>query len=285
VRQKPIDEANLDAKKWVQQTFAAYSDEDARSLEEQVTRMYTQTEYSLVGNFCDGGLGDIGIVPGPAAKDPDGVRDPQEWYISLAIRKEYIRDIFHHQVELALRNLEVYRQACGDKIDVIDVSETDFGGQRGLLFSRETFRDLFMPGFQRINDWIHRHTPWKVFFHSCGSIAEILEDLIECGVDIINPVQYSALDMDLQDLKRRFGDRLVFWGGGVETQKLLSFGTPGQIEREVEANLRTMSRGGGFVFSAVHNIQATVPRENIEALFAAFARFRGGREGGTTHAR
>ncbi len=277
VRQKPIDEERLDAKKWVQQTFSEYSDEDARDLEEAVKGMYEQTPYSLVGNFCDGGLGDIGVVPGPAAKDPDGVRDPEEWYISLATRKEYVREIFHHQVELALKNLEVYRQACGDRIDVIDVSETDFGGQRGLLFSRETFRDLFMPGFKRMNDWIHARTPWKVFFHSCGSIREILEDLIQAGVDILNPVQYGADHMDLADLKRKYGERLVFWGGGVDTQKLLAFGTPEQIEREVEANVRTMSRGGGFVFSAVHNIQATVPVENLRALFRAFARCRNGR--------
>ncbi len=272
VRQKPIDEGRLDARRWVEQTFSAYSEEDARYLEETSRRAYQETDYALVGNFCDGGLGDIGIVPAPAAKDPDGVRDPEEWYVSLATRREYIREIFHHQVELALKNLQVYRQAVGDRIEVIDVSETDFGGQRGLLVSAQAFRELFLPGFRRMNDWIHRNTGWKVFFHSCGAIAELMEDLIEAGVDILNPVQYTARSMELAGLKRRYGRRIVLWGGGIDTQRILPFGTPEQVAEEVERNLRLLASGGGFVFSAVHNIQATVPPENLAALFDAFAR-------------
>jgi hypothetical protein len=274
VRQKPIDEAALDARRWVRQTFSEYTQEDARWLEESTARAWEQTPYALVGNFCDGGLGDIGVVPGPAAKDPDGIRDPEEWYVSLAARREYIREIFFHQAEFCLRNLEIYRQACGDRLEVIDVSETDFGGQRGLLYSPEIFRDLFLPAFRKINDWIHAHTPWRVFFHSCGSIASILGDLVSAGVDIINPVQYTADTMDLADLKALWGERLVFWGGGIDTQRVLAFGTPEQVAAEVEKNLGILSRGGGFVFSAVHNIQATVPAENLAALFAAFARHR-----------
>jgi hypothetical protein len=275
VRQKPIDEERLDARRWVEQTFSPYTEEDARYLEEASRRAWQDTEYALVGNFCDGGLGDIGIVPAPAARDPDGVRDPEEWYVSLATRREYIGEIFHYQTELALRNLEVYRQAVGERIEVIDVSEADFGGQRGLLYSPEAFRELFQPGFRRINDWIHRHTGWKVFFHSCGAIGEIMEDLIEAGVDILNPVQYSARGMELAGLKRRFGRRIVFWGGGIDTQRILSFGTPQQVEREVERNLEILAGEGGFVFSAIHNIQATVPPENLLALFDAFSRGRG----------
>ena len=273
VRQKPLEEPKLNAKRWVEQTFALYTDEDARYLEDSVRQAFEQTTYALVGNFCDGGLGDIGIVPAPAAKDPEGVRDPQEWYISLLTRREYIREIFHHQVELALKNLQIYAQACGERIDVIDVSETDFGGQRGLLISREMFRDLFLPGFRRLNDWIHRHTGWKVFYHSCGAITEILEDLIEAGVDILNPVQYSAAGMELKVLKRRYGRRLVLWGGGIDTQRVLPFGTPDQVRQEVHDNLRILEAGGGYVFSPVHNLQATTARENLAALFETFSFF------------
>jgi hypothetical protein len=275
VRQPSIDEKRLDPRAWVEQSFSLYTDEDARYLEETSRRAYEETEYAVVGNFCDGGLGDIGIVPGPNVKDPVGVRDPEEWYVSLITRKDYIGEIFEIQTDLALKNLEVYREACGDRIDVIDVSEADYGGQRGLLFSKNIFEELFRPRSERINRWIHARTGWKIFFHSCGAISEILGDLIEIGVDIVNPVQYTAQCMDLAELKRRFGGRLVFWGGGVDTQRVLPFGTPEEVRNEVLRNIETLSAGGGFVFSAVHNIQANIPKENLAAFFGAFKTYRG----------
>ena len=235
--------------------------------------MYEDTEYSIIGNFCDGGLGDIGVVPGLNIAEPDGIRDPEEWYVSLIARKDYINDIFGYQTELALKNLEMYHEACGEKIDIIDISETDFGGQRGLLFSREVFRELFKPYFREINDWVHKHTGWKAFYHTCGSVAELLEDFIEIGIDIINPVQYSAEHMDLSILKRDFGSRIVLWGGGVDTQRVLPFGKPGEVEREVINNIQVLAKGGGFIFCAVHNIQANIPTENLKALVETFKKW------------
>jgi hypothetical protein len=275
IRQKPISEKQLDAEKWVRQSFSEYTDEDLRFLETASVRLYEQTDYGIVGNFCDGGLGDIGIVPGPNVVDPEGVRDPEEWYVSLLTRKNYIAEIFELQTELALKNLRLYHQASGDRVDIIDVSETDFGGQRALLFSADIFRELFKPRFAAINSWIHDNTSWKIFYHSCGSIAELMEDLIEIGVDILNPVQYSAQGMELRRLKQSYGDRIVFWGGGIDTQHVLPFGTPEQVREEIIENLRTLSPGGGFVFSAVHNIQANVPTGNIQALFDTFREWRG----------
>jgi hypothetical protein len=275
VRQKDLDQDRLDPKRWVDETLARYTDEDARYLEETSRRAYEETDRAVVANFCDGGLGDIGIVPGLAAKDPSGVRDPEEWYVSLVTRKSYIRDIFAYQTELALDNLEVYRQACGDRVDIIDVSETDFGSQRGLLISRRIFTELFKPFMERINRWIHENTSWKVFYHSCGSIADIMEDFIDIGVDIVNPVQFGAEGMDLETLKNRFGDRLVFWGGGVDSQKTLPFGTPEEIAREVRRNVEALSGGGGFVFGVVHNLQANVPIQNMKALFDTLESLRG----------
>lgn len=270
VRQKPLTAENLDPRLWVEQTLARYTDEDLRYLERASRRARRETDLAVIGNFCDGGLGDIGLVPGPGTKDPSGVRDPQEWYVSLITRKSYIQDIFGYQTELALDNLKVYLQACGDRIDVIDVSETDFGGQRGLLVSRGLFRELWTPHLKRINDWIHRNTGWKVFYHTCGSVAELLEDFIEIGVDILNPVQYTAEGMVPGALKQRFGDRLVFWGGGVDSQRVLPFGTEQEVRGEVAGNLETLGQGGGYVFAVVHNLQANVPPENIRALFDAF---------------
>ena len=274
VRQKPFDEKTLDARRWVEQSFALYADEDMRYLEETSKKAYEQTDYAVVANFCDGGLGDIGIVPGPNVKEPEGIRDPEEWYVSLALRKDYIGEIFELQTDLALKNLEMYLQACGERVQVVDVSEADYGGQAGLLFSKETFRSLVKPNLGRINGWIHARTGWKTFYHSCGAVGELMEDFIETGVDIINPVQYSAAGMDLAELKRRFGGRVVFWGGGIDTQRVLPFGTPEEVGEEVKKNVSILSKGGGFVFSAVHNIQANIPAPNLRALFDAFSECR-----------
>jgi hypothetical protein len=274
VRQKPLTEENLDPKAWVEQTLARYTDEDLRYLEETSKRLFHQTELAVIGNHCDGGLSDIGLVPGPAVKDPVGVRDPEEWYISLVTRKEYMSELFGYQTELALHNLKMYYQACGDRIDVIDISEADYGTQRGLLFSRALFRELFAPHLKRLNDWVHANTGWKTFYHSCGAVADLMEDFIEIGVDILNPVQYSADGMDLAGLKQTYGDRMVFWGGGIDSQRVLPFGSPGEVGSEVRNNIHTMAPGGGYVFAVVHNLQATVPRENTRALFDSFREHR-----------
>ena len=122
---------------------------------------------------------------------------------------------------------------------------------------------------------MHRHTSWKTFIHSCGAVAELIPDFIEAGFDILNPVQTSAAGMDPGRLKREFGDRLVFWGGGIDTQRTLPFGTPEEVRREVRERIRTFAPGGGFVFAPVHNVQAAIPVQNLLALFDAFREYRG----------
>jgi hypothetical protein len=274
VRQEAISDDSLDPKEWVNQSFSVYTDEEVTYLHKIADWAYNETDYCIVGNFCDGGLGDMGIVPGPNVKNPKGIRDHEEWYMSLITRKNYIMDIFGYQTELALKNLEMYHQAVKDKIDVIDISETDFGGQNGLLFSKETFKELFMPFFKEINDWVHINTEWKTFYHTCGSVAELIEDFIEIGIDILNPVQHGAENMDLLDLKAEYGDKIVFWGAGIDSQHILPFGKPEEVEGEVIRNMKTLSKGGGFVFSVVHNIQPDIPQENIKTLFETFKRHR-----------
>ena len=273
-RQKPINQNNLDPKKWVDQSFSLYTQEDMKYLEKSSAGIFSETDYSIIGNFCDGGLGDIGIIPGPNVKDPVGIRDPEEWYISLVTRKNYINEIFGFQTELALRNLMMYHEACGDKVDIIDVSETDFGSQRGLLMSRATFTELFKPHFKKMNDWIRKNTNWKIFYHTCGSVLELMDDFIEIGIDILNPVQYSADNMDLIDLKKKYGKKIVFWGAGIDTQRILPFGKPDEVKEEVINNIKVLSEDGGFVFSAVHNIQANTPENNLKMLFDTFHQWR-----------
>jgi hypothetical protein len=267
VRQEPIDEGKLDPKEWAEQTYSLYTDEDLRYLEETAKWYYKDTDYALLGNFWGAGFGDIAIVPGPGILHPKGIRDPEEWYVSSVTRKEYIRDIFGYQFELQMKNLKLYREAVADRIDVVVMSGTDFGSQNGPFIAPAAYEELYKPLHRAMNDWVHTNTDWKTFFHTCGSIVAYLDDFHEAGVDILNPVQISAAGMNPELLKERYGDKFVFWGGGVDSQGSLSFGTPEQVRDEVRQNIETFKKGGGFVFNNVHNIQATVPVENLLALF------------------
>jgi hypothetical protein len=266
VRQEPLDEDHLDPQDWAEQ-FTPIADQDLDYFQKESERLYRDTDYAIVGVFGQAGLGDVGQVPGVGIKAPKGIRDPQLWYEALLTHPEYIRGIFEMQTEMALKNLELYRQAVGDRIDVIYMSGTDFGTQRGLFVSIETFRTLWKPFYRRLNDWVHQHTPWKTLYHSCGSIAALLDDFIQMGVDIINPVQCSAVGMDPQMLKKKYGPKLVFWGGGVDTQKVLPFGTPTQVRQQVAERLTILSQAGGYVFTPIHNIQHATPIENLLAMF------------------
>ena len=266
VRQEPIDEARLDPKEWVAQTYSLYTDEELRFLEETSRRWFEESDYGLLGNFWGAGFGDIAVVPGPAVLDPKGIRDPEEWYVSTVSRKPYVSEIFHLQLELQMKNLELYREAVGDRIDVVVMSGTDFGSQNGPFISPDAYRELFKPLHKTMNDWVHRHTGWKTFFHTCGSIVAYLDDFAEAGVDILNPVQISAAGMSPEFLKQRYGDRFVFWGGAIDVQHTLTFKTAQEVREEARRNTAIFGAGGGFVFNNVHNIQATVPVENILAL-------------------
>ena len=162
----------------------------------------------------------------------------------------------------------------GNKIDVIMVSGTDFGTQNASFISPDMYREFYKPFHKRINDWIHKNTSWKTFYHSCCSIVLFLDDFVEAGVDILNPVQTLAKDMDPKILKERYGDKLVFWGGGVDTQRTLPFGTPEEVRREVKEHCRIFGKDGGFVFNTVYNFQSKVPIENIMAMFQTVKEFK-----------
>ncbi len=198
-----------------------------------------------------------------------GIRDVEEWYVSLNLRPGYIYDVFEHQCEIGLANLARIHEAVGDKLTAVFVTGTDFGGQQAPLVSRRTYRDLFKPFHVRVNDWVHSHTAWRSFIHSCGSIWRLLDDIVDAGFDALNPVQTSAAGMAPEALKQRYGDRVTFWGGGIDTQKVLPFGRPDEVRNMVRERMVTFGRGGGFVFNTVHNVQAGVPTENLVALYQA----------------
>ena len=152
---------------------------------------------------------------------------------------------------------------------------TDCGTQHSRFCSVATFEALCAPSCRQINAWIHRHTPWKTFKHSCGAIRPLIDHFIAVGFDILNPGQGSATGMDPARLKADFADRLIFWGGGGDTQHTLPFGTPAEVRTQVTERLRTFSPGGGFVFNTIHNIQARTPVANIVAMVDAVRDFNG----------
>jgi uroporphyrinogen-III decarboxylase len=185
----------------------------------------------------------------------------------LATDRAYVRDLFAVRTETALENLGLLKARLGDCIDIVGLDGSDYGSQQNELFDPALFEELYVPFFREQNDWIHANTSWKTCQHSCGSITRILPLLVDTHVDIINPVQTSAVGMDPAWLKKTFGRKLTFWGGGVNTQRTLPFGTPEEVAAEVRQNIAALAPGGGFVFNPVHNVQHGTPPENIEAAF------------------
>lgn len=195
-----------------------------------------------------------------------GTGDFQNWMITLATEPDYVQALYEKITEAWLDNLSRFHQAVGDRIQIVQFND-DLGTQNAPFLSLRMFRELVMPYYRRGLDWIHAHTPWKVFMHNDGAIFDFIPSLIEMGVDILNPVQTTARGMDPARLKAEFGDRLTFWGGSCDCQGTLAFGTPDDVAREAEEHLRALAPGGGYVFASVHNIQAKVPAENVIALF------------------
>jgi uroporphyrinogen-III decarboxylase len=223
-----------------------------------------------MGVLGGGGLGDVAVIPGPHITSPRGIRLVSDWLMAHALFPDYVAEVFEYQTEIMLKNLEIYRQAVGERISVIWVSGTDFGTQNGLFTSRETFRKLYKPYYERINGWIHENTGWKTFYHTCGCVNDLLDDFAEMGVDCLNPVQINAMErggVSARELKDGWGDKFVFWGGGVDTQKTLPFGSPEEVRAEVAERASILGRGGGFVFSSIHNVVAKVPPKNLIAMY------------------
>ncbi len=266
VRQPPIEDVNLNVEHNMEE-FTLIPDEELEYLKNEAETLYTQTNRAIVIALGGMGFGDIALVPGPTLKNPKGIRDMTEWYMSTVTRQDYVRKVFEQQCAVALENLPKVYAAVGDRPTVAWISGTDFGAQNNCFISPKAFRSLYKPFYKRVNDWIHQNTSWKTFIHSCGSILPIIPDIIEAGFDILNPVQTSAANMDPTVLKSRFGDQVTFWGGGVDTQHTLPFGTPHEVRAQVRERLRVFGQGGGFVFNPIHNVQAKVPIENLLAMY------------------
>jgi hypothetical protein len=271
VRQPPLDEDRLDPADNMEE-FQPIAEEALAHLRSEVSRARASGR-AVIATFGGTAFGDIALVPGLNLKQPRGIRDIAEWYISTAVRRPYVHAVFERQCEVGLATLARIHKAVGDDVDAVFVCGTDFGTQTSSFCSVATLRELWLPYYRRVNDWIHAHTRWRSFKHSCGAVEKFVPSFIEAGFDILNPVQCSAAGMDPQTLKSRYGERIVFWGGGVDTQRTLPFGTPDEVRREVEERCRVFGRGGGFVFNTVHNVQAGTPVANVVAMVETVQRF------------
>jgi len=247
--------------------FGIISEEELRFYKRETDYLYYQTDLAIIANFGGTSFGDIALVPGLNLISPRGIRGVKEWYICQTMRPDYVTKVFERQSDIALINLEKIHKMVGDRIIALWVTGTDFGMQFGPMISDVTYRKLFKPFHEKVNRWVHEHTGWKTFIHSCGAVEVFLKDFIDAGFDILNPVQTSAKGMEPATLKAKYGNRLVFWGGGVDTQKTLPFGTPEEVAKEVRGRVKAFGKGGGFIFTTVHNVQPKVPVQNVLAMY------------------
>ena len=253
-----------DPDKWAS-SIKLYGDEELKQMQSQAKFYSENTEYSVHGGFMRGGLGTVGMFAGHTFGD---------WMCILMTERDYANEILEATAKRAVENLTLYLQAVGPYIDTIMVSGIDYGMQDREMFNPDIFRDIYVPNFKIINGYVHNNCRAKIMFHTCGSNYNLIPYFIECGVDILNPVHTNAARMDAKLLKNEFGDKMVFWGGGIETQSVLPKGSPGEIENQIKERLEIFGKGGGFVFAVIHNIQYGVPPFNLDIMVKALRKYR-----------
>ncbi|AEF83958.1 putative methyltransferase CmuC [Treponema primitia ZAS-2] len=272
VRQEPFDDDNPSVKDNTEE-FVPIKEEELRYAQQQAESL-SKTERAVIGGIGGTALGDVSMVPAVFLKNPKGIRDITEWYVTMGSRQDFLKEVFDRQSEVAVENLKRYYQAVGDNIDILYLCGTDFGTQMAPMCSTVLFDEVYLPYYRRMTDWIHQNTKWKIFKHCCGSIMPLVPSLIKAGIDILNPVQNSAAGMDPGELKEKFGSKITFWGGGVDTQKTLPFGTPQEVYDQVIERIKIYNQNGGFVFNTIHNTQLNTPIENFLAMLEAVKQFR-----------
>ena len=196
------------------------------------------------------------------------MRGLEQWFIDMIEQPEFCETVLDRTLEYWIGFYSEFLKEVGDILDVIMIGD-DLAGQGGPLFSPVFYREIVKPRQKKLVRYIKSLTDAKIWYHTCGSCYVYIDDLIDNGVDILNPVQIGLVNMDPKKLKKEFGDKIVFWGGGVESQKILPFGKPGEVKENVRQNMECFKPGGGYVFNGVHNVQSGVAPENIEAMFDA----------------
>ena len=273
IRQDPIDEDHLKVEDNLQE-FVPFDEGEVAHFRNSAAAA-AATGRAVVATIGGTAFGDIGLVPGTYLKHPRGIRDVEQWYVTVSESPDFVRSVFEKQCEIGLANLAKVAAVAHDDIDVLFICGTDFGTQTTQFCSAKAYREVYLPYYQAVTQWVHKHTAWKTMKHSCGAVRPLMPEFIASGFDILNPVQCSATGMEPAGLKKDFGDQVTFWGGGVDTQKTMPFGTPAQVREEVLSRCEIFSRGGGFVFNAIHNLQARTPVANLVAMFEAVREFNG----------
>ncbi|TAL31974.1 MAG: hypothetical protein EPN93_16645 [Spirochaetes bacterium] len=225
-------------------------------LKEELREIYENSGCAIVMQGVSAGFFELG----------GWLRGMENFFVELLGEPEMACRIMDKAMEVKMAYWEKVLSIGRDYILIAHEAE-DLASQRSLLISPAVYRKYIKPRQKELYDFIKKQAPVKIFFHSCGAVRELIPDLIEVGVDILNPVQVSAAGMDTKELKREFGRDIVFWGGGVDTQRILPRGTVAEVREEVKRRLEDLMPGGGFVFNTVHNIQADVPPENIMAMW------------------
>ncbi len=200
------------------------------------------------------------------------MRGLENWLMDTATQPEFCEALLDQTLKFWLDWFRVFLDEVGDLVDVIMIGD-DLAGQTGPLFRPDFYRSVVKPRQKQLAQYIRSRTEAKVWYHTCGACTEYIPDLMDNGIDVLNPVQISATGMEPSDLKARFGDQLAFWGGAIDSQHVLPSATPDVIREHVRRNLEAFKPGGGYVFNNVHNIQAGIPPENILALYNAAYEF------------
>lgn len=266
----PIDyplEGDLDKKAIVNHSWPEAKDPSRLdNLKEQAKRYRQLGKCVVLGNTLTGGI--FGIAP--------RLRGYENFWKDLIQNPGLACATMDKLTELEMEFFGLVLKELGSYIDIV-VELDDLGSQRGPLISPALYRKYVKPRHKKLFSFIKKEAENRVYilFHSDGSIYELIPDLIESGVDILNPVQYTAVNMDAAKLKKEFGDELTFWGGGIDTQNVLPKGSLSEVKDEVKRQIDILAPGGGFVFSTVHNIQPDVPPENIIAMWEALQEYGG----------
>lgn len=253
--------------------FTEISEEDLAYYKSKVEWLYDNTNAGIFLTIPGLSFGDTRLLSAPWMKDPKGIRDVDSWYNLICTKRELVHQIFEHQCEIGLKNIEKLAAVVGDKVQVAYVSGTDFARNDNLIYSPNVYRSLFLPYHKKINDKIHKLTGWKTFMHSCGNIREILPDIIEAGFDIVNPLDYSFAGMNPSELKDEFGSELVFWGGGIDSKGILLKGSAKDVYQQTRKQIDIYSDGCSYVFNSVGSIVNETPTENIRAVFDAISSY------------
>jgi uroporphyrinogen decarboxylase len=233
-------------------------------LREKAIELHEKTPYALVVDLVGFGIFEQGWA----------LRGMENFLMDLVLNPEFAEALIQRVTDYKVALWGHLLDAVGPYVHIVMETE-DLGTQQGPMISPETYRKLVKPAHRRLWEFIKSKTKAYLFLHSCGSVRRFIPDFIDLGLDILNPVQVAARDMDPRELKREFGRDLVFWGGGCDTQNILTFGTPEEVEYEVKRRISELAPGGGFVFNQVHNIQPQVPPENIVRMFESVHKYGG----------